>query len=730
MNMNNSACLAAAALLQAFFLSANLSAKDSNFNSRDTQFSQESSDTLFIDESVVSSTKAGRNLSEIPAEVSVVTSMDAKKHSSLTVADIFRKSPGLSKGGDGIWATNLRIRGLGDSRLVTLANGCRVEVASDLTTALSMFDVNDIERVEVIKGAQSSIYGSGAIGGIVNVITKDGHFAATPYFSGNATASFNSVNNGHNEYLALYGGGRKWYLKVNGSFGQAGDARTPLGIMRNSGYNTADAGMIAAFKPVENQILKLKFQRSSSWDVGIPGGAAFTPDAIATYKNAGRTLASLSYNIEGNGGNLETMKFKAFYQGITLDVTMDPNMQRPLNGAMPTLVTPYAEHHTAGASGEGSWILGERNHLTAGLEMWRRAITSDRAKFIDQYADGALVSQMIRREIPLPDASFLSAGIYAQDEMRFFSDRLILTLGSRADVNVVRNGECHNVESVENVTAGVVNSNPPGKYTTFEPGGRTDPSWSANAGLLFRTGDKVDLTLNLSRSYRSPALEELFKFIDLAGNRIHFGDPDLKAEKGLGGDLGIRIHTDRLNLRADGFLDNISDMIVERRSNVCPDSVNDTLVLGNTGRAMVCGAEFSIRYELSEGLELYASGTFTRGRETVGQRSWLPLIPPASLNAGISYENSRVLGADLSVSAASSKKSDRIAEGERPTKAWCRLDLAIHSKIFSFGRCNLQLFGGIDNIADAAYTNFLSTNRGNIICEPGRNFYIRANFTF
>lgn len=665
-------------------------------------------DTLTIRESVISTLKAGKDIKEIPASVAVVTSIDAKKLPSPTIADIFRKEPGLSKGGDGIWATNIHIRGLGENRLVTLAGGNRVEVASDLTTSLSMFDVNDIERVEVIKGAQSSIYGSGAIGGIINVITKDGHFAGTPYFSGNATASYSSVNNGHSEYLALYGGGKKWYLKVNGSFAQAGNARTPEGILDNSGYNSADVGAIAGFKPLENQVLKLQFQKNFSWDVGIPGGAAFTPNAKASYNKADRTLASLSYDIEHISQSLSTLKFKAFYQGITLDVRMDPNMPKPQSGAVPTLVAPYAEHHTFGVSGESLWTLGDRNRLTAGVEMWRRAITSSRAKYIDQYADGALVKQMILRDIPLPDASYTSAGIYAQDEMRFIEDRLILTLGGRADVNVVKNGEC----------------------TAFKAGGRTDPSWSANAGLLFKAAKAVDLTFNVSRSYRSPALEELFKFIDLAGNKVHFGNPELKAEKGIGGDLGLRIHTDRFNLRLDGFVNNINDMIVERKANVIPESVNDTLILDNAAQALLYGAEVSVSYEIISGLKAYASGTVAVGRETTGQRLWLPLIPPASLNAGISYENSRILGADLSVTAATGRRADKIAEGERPTEGWWRLDFAIHSRIFNFGRCNLQLFGGIDNITDAAYTNFLSTNRGNIICEPGRNFYLRVNFTF
>ncbi|HBG54593.1 MAG TPA: hypothetical protein DDW70_10370, partial [Rikenellaceae bacterium] len=63
---------------------------------------------------------------------------------------------------DGVWATNINVRGLSEDRLVILIDGNRVETATDLTASLSMVDVNDIEHVEVIKGAQSSLYGTGA----------------------------------------------------------------------------------------------------------------------------------------------------------------------------------------------------------------------------------------------------------------------------------------------------------------------------------------------------------------------------------------------------------------------------------------------------------------------------------------------------------------------------------------------------------------------------------------
>ncbi|MCQ2154915.1 MAG: TonB-dependent receptor [Bacteroidales bacterium] len=661
-----------------------------------------------LEESVVASFRPDGAIRDMAADVNVVTSLDAKKSVATTAADVLSREPGLSKGGDGVWATNIHVRGFGEDRLVTLVDRVRVAVATEHTTSLSMLDVNDIERIEVVKGAQSSIYGTGAVGGIINVITKDGHFANEPYFGGRFTANYASANNGHGEYLSLQGGGRKWYVRASGSFYGAGDIRTPQGYLPNSAYKSANAALKAGFKPKENRVLKLNFQQSHSWDVGVPGGAAFSPQATATFKNADRTLASLSYGMTAITESLSNLDFKVFYQGIRLDVEMQPNAPKPQTGARPVLVTPGATHRTFGARAESRWDPAGWNNLRAGAEIWQRRISSYRYKYIDKYSDGEPVSQVVLNETPLPDASYTSAGIFVQDAMNFLDGRLLLDLGARADVNHVSNSSC----------------------ATFPEGSRTDPSWSANAGLLFKACRECDLTLNVSRSYRSPALEELFKFIDLSGNKVHYGNPSLKPEKGLGADLGVRARSDGFEFHLSAYVNGIRDMIVERRMNVEAESVNDTLVLQNAGRALLYGFDFSISYEIIKGLKVYASGDWTIGREISDNWNWLPGIPPLNARAGISYDNMKILGASFECVAAGARKDGQIASGERATQGWYRLDFAIHSRIFTFGRCALQLFAGVDNITNQTYTNFLATNRGNIICEPGRNFFIRANFTF
>ena len=73
---------------------------------------------------------------------------------------------------------------------------------------------------------------------------------------------------------------------------------------------------------------------------------------------------------------------------------------------------------------------------------------------------------------------------------------------------------------------------------------------------------------------------------------------------------------------------------------------------------------------------------------------------------------------------------DRIAEGEKETGGFTRLDLVLSSARINLGPTILQVFAGVDNITDRSYTSHLSTNRGSISVEPGRNAYLRLNLAF
>lgn len=700
------------------------------------------SDTINLDDIMVYSLKVDKKLTETPANLSIVNSLDFNRASTFTTADVLSREPGIAMTSDGVWSKGLNVRGLGENRMVTLIDGNRIETATDLTASLSMIDVNDIERVEVIKGAQSVLYGSGAMGGIVNVITKDGYFADKAYVHGSLLGGFNTVNKSHSEYLSVMTGAKRWYLKLNASYGQASDVMTPAGLLDNSGFKTNNISAKLGIKPFENHILKFQFQRNWSNDVGIPGGAAFAPNATADYKDIGRLLFDGSYEIRNITDVFTSLKLNVYSQEIIRNVEMQPNsttIDSMPDGKVkitnPRLVTPNGIHKTKGAQLQAVFDFSDNNTLVAGVDVWRRDVETTRTKYVNvtvlkPNGDTAMVNNVERHETPIPNSSFTSAGIFVQDEMRLLNDRLILNAGARVDGIIVENDECHDVDYI--ITNGVQNDHPAGQRITFEADKTRDITWSANIGAIYNVYKNTDLVINLARSYRAPSLEERFKYIDL-GAYVQLGNQDLKPEDGYFADLGLRYWGERFQAEGSFFVNRITNMIVESPGEFVystTDGAMDTLpalVASNVSKALLYGFELEGSWMIAKNLYADFYGSYTIGRDTEND-TYLPLIPPFSGRIGLTYNYPKVGAVSVSMLAAS--RQDKIAEGEIPTDGYCRLDMSLSSKVFNFGRCGLQLFGGIDNITNTKYVNHLSTNRGDIRYEPGRNFYIKANFTF
>ncbi|MFA5768178.1 MAG: TonB-dependent receptor [Bacteroidales bacterium] len=710
-------------------------------------YGQNQNDTIPVPvdlgEIVVTSLRIDRRIKDLPVSMAVIDSTQYLKRSALTLANVLEDEPGVSRGGDGVWATNINIRGFGEDRLVVLVDGNRVETATDLTASFSMIDVNDIDHVEIIKGAQSSLYGTGAMGGIVNIITKQGHFSSKPYVKGDFVSGFASVNRLFSNHASVSAGSKKWYLTLGGTYAKAGDLRTPDGILPNSQYTTDNISAKFGVKPFANHLFRIQYQRNWSKDVGIPGGNAFPGPATATYTDIGRHMLSASYSITGITEKLSVLELKYFTQYIVRDVSLEPNTVTNTtlpNGKVqrttPEVFYPFGKHLTNGVQLQSTWDLTDNNVLIAGVDVWGRKLTTGREKLIrvdvlNPAGDILKTNNLIRGETPIPNSSFSSAGLFFQNETRFLEDRLTMILGGRFDGIRIRNEQGVDVDYIS--INGERNDNPPAQRITFPAGEEKSMSWSANAGFLYRLVKDVDLSLNVARAFRAPSLEERFKYIDL-GNFVRLGDPSLKPEKSYSADLGLRIWKSRFNLQADVFVNRITNMIVEKPGEfiyrLTSDSKEETipaLINANVRKALLYGFDLKFAYNFSNDFVLFGSGACVRGiaLETDGN---LPLIPPLNGRLGIRYTNSRMGSMEFSVFGAASQ--DKIAEGELETPGYYRLDAALNTKTMYLGPVGLQIFAGIDNITNNRYTNHLSTNRGDISVEPGRNMYIRLKLSF
>jgi len=692
-----------------------------------------------LGEVIVSSLKQEKKIKEVPVPLEVVRNEDFEIASSLTASDIIGEQPGIHLSRDGMWSTSINIRGFGEQRIVTLVDGNRIETATDLTAAMSFFDVDDIERVEVIKGASSSLYGTGAMGGIVNVITKDGSFNDNPYFKGTFNAGIHSVNDLFTGKLTLNTGGEKWYTRVSGSLRNAKNVNTPEGTIANSQFSDKNIAASAGYKINQNQTFTFKLHYFDADDVGIPGGSAFPGPAKATYTDAKRSMISANYAIKDISESFRLLNFKYFHQSILRDVRVEPNIvsynQDSTRRTTPQYFTPYGEHITDGFQIQSDWSFGSKNNFIAGIDIWRRKIETDREKYIlMEVLDGSgnvlATNNIVRGETPIPNACFGSAGLFLQNEQHMLADRLKITLGGRLDGIRIANEKGFDVDYL--IMNDVFNESPPNQRITFEKNEEYKLSWSANLGFLYALTDAMDLSLSAGRSFRAPSLEESFKYIDL-GNYVRLGDPALDPEKGYSLDLGWRIWKPQFQFKVNGFANWLTDMIVEKEGEFIysyTTGVVDTIgafINTNVDKARLYGIDMNFQYNFYGNFILHGSGSYVRGEDRKNNSN-LPLIPPMNGRIGLKYTFPKYGGVDLIAIAFANQ--DKVAEGETETKGFARFDLRIRSAVINFDFVKLQLFGGIENIGDRAYSNHLSTNRGAIAIEPGRNFYLKMKVLF
>lgn len=169
-----------------------------------------------VDEIVVTATRYARNLSDIGSSISVVTADDMKKSQTVFVQDILQNIPGLNLNQNGSYGgvSTIRIRGASTAQTVVLIDGVQINDVSAPGGGYNFasLDPNGIERIEVLRGPQSILYGSDAIGGVINIITPTGEqgFGGSLFAEG---GSYNTYRAGGH----IAGGGDKINFTLSAS---------------------------------------------------------------------------------------------------------------------------------------------------------------------------------------------------------------------------------------------------------------------------------------------------------------------------------------------------------------------------------------------------------------------------------------------------------------------------------------------------------------------------------
>ena len=602
------------------------------------------------------------------------------------IANWADETPGVARTSDGPWASDLSIRGLSGDRIVVTLDGARLVTATDLAARLALIDAASVERVEVFKGPVSSLYGSGSLGGMVNVVLARPVYSVEPVLR--RRLRLGALHN-PDGWSAHYGGtfsAPRQYTAASFTARDVGAYRDGDGNrVRNTQFSDQALTLRVAQRWIETADSDVLVQIHRGSDIGIPGsGSAPLPArADVTYEEARRLLVALNNRLLVDGAYWKTSGLNLYYQHIEREVRIDGFPDGPLLKIM-----PVGRHDTWGARWLNQFEVGD--HLVgAGLETWRRELDSTRERF---FVDGRVLADR-----PLPGASEWSYGVFAEDRWTLHP-AFSITTGARLDGLRVENRAT----------------------PQWEPDSVDDVNWNAHAGFRWQVSPSWAVRSVAAAGYRAPSIEERYQFLVLGDGQIKLGNPDLDAERTRFLEAGVDWHQDEWSLELTGFANALRNRVGEERVD------ETTLRNASIDRARIQGVEAEARRQLSGSWAADASLAWLRGDDR-GSNEPLPDIAPLTGSIGFSYVTVDALLARVRTVFAA--RQDRVPTGNEETPGWGRIDVSL--AYTRERRAITHLFRlTVLNVTDNTWREHLATWRGDPHNEPGRSMQVAWEASF
>jgi hemoglobin/transferrin/lactoferrin receptor protein len=324
----------------------------------------------------VTSTRSERDLMNIPISVGVVNDFEYDREPVMSVADMLSDIPGaFVAGGNQPGNRKVSLRGLGPEHTLIFVDGVKQSGFMDTYGATISIDPSNIERIELIKGPASVLYGSDALGGVLNIITKKG--AGSDKAIGFSTRLiYDSATKGYQPQAAVYGSVKGFGYRFSAVGQKAKDRDTPRGKLLYSDYQHQDySGQLSyAFERGRLEIGFEDFRRQGGLtplDFTQDNAPIMDPALVASYsrtiKDDRKTLRG-KLVLEDLCASLERLTLSGYGQKAILEVD-------PKNGQSQSLGKNGAEYQGLGFSLQSEWGLGP-HQITLGFDY-------DKVKFED-----------------------------------------------------------------------------------------------------------------------------------------------------------------------------------------------------------------------------------------------------------------------------------------------------------------------------------------------------------
>jgi len=571
-------------------------------------------DTLVfrVDPIVVTATRGPREASKIPQPVSVVQQEELVRKVPNTVADLFRTLPGLDVTGVGVNQGRPQIRGQRGQRILLLEDGLRLNNfrrQQDFGELPALVDVTGVERVEVVRGPASVLYGSDAIGGVINIITRspveDGWHgtASLKYGDVEAQKAGSARVYGRFGALSMRAGGTvrdaAAYTAPSGSFGQI-RLQDETEVL-NSGVKDRSMDIRLGWEPEGHHSVFGKFERYQADDAGFGSvdPALYDPGAPSidiTYPAQTWSKFTAGYlGRELGTGLADQVQVLAYGQDNERNLDLAFALGLGPGARMDILNQNYTDIRTYGFRAEARKLATPDVLLTYGLDIvTERADGADlNTTTITGFGPSPIVETSDRPQ--LPESRFTTLGAFVQGEVGL-TDRL----------SVVAGGRYQSAKAQTYQTSGLEDQ---------QPIDITDGTFVAALNSLLEVGGGFTLVGSAGRAFRSPNLiERFFDGQTPEGSGYQIRNPDLAAETSFNVDLGARFRRSRFGFEAFAFRNKIYDGIrIEPllNSDGTPQQVNGLNAYRNTNVDELVFRGVELGADIALGAGVAASGNYT-----------------------------------------------------------------------------------------------------------------------
>jgi len=633
---------------------------------------------------------------------------------SKPVGALFRGQPGLAVQTDGAWGQNPVIRGLQKESIVILVDGVRINAAQPQGALASMLDTGLLERAEVVKGPTSVLYGSGAMGGAVNLRTPEARFSATPSHDGRFTLTGSSVDRGLAGAGLYRYSGKDHALVLGLAARHANDYRAPDGRVDHSGYASQSALIKYAFRASDYTRLSANFQHHRDEDVwypgsarrgGQPGGAGIPPVlGKVTIRSPKQHRTLMEAGIEQGLGNGQ-FSAEIYRQDVFRQIrAFSENLDRDY-------VRNEVTFETTGLRARHLLPIGEKHLLTLGAEGWR--MKGDPERYIDQPPQFQVDNHTLRS--PFRHGEIESLGLFAQDEWTL--GRSTLIAGARYD-RVTGN-------------ASQKGFGPAAKTSGLK---KNDHTLSWSLGVIHEVSERLNPYVNVGQAYRAADMRERFEDSARGDGYFHMGNPQLDPERSLSIEVGIKGRGEQLTYQFAAFHTRIDDYIAGRvTGRNHPGNGLPIKLTENLDKVTIYGFEGYLATPLGFGVADLGFA-WLRGRNHQDNEP-LAEMPPPEVTFGFGQPAAQ--GFHWRASLRAVARQDRVGTGftngaETPTPGFTTADLSLgwkQGRLGGLSEASVDLHLG--NLFNRRYHEHLTQGiSGQEISAPGRSATLSLNGRF